>query len=256
MMAQALPLLCGPYEELVSCFKKDGPGGVPYSSFSGFCTYADELSRTRFLKLPRFFNETEKVKCLLDSGAKVVDIGCGSGIVLNRLGPQFPKSEFHGVDFSSEAVTKARDDAEKMGATNVLFHEYDAAKLPADWLNSFDYVIAMESIHDQAYPDVVLNEISRILKPEGYFSMVDVLASSKLADNISNPVSPMFYAWSLMHCMTVSLHFKNGAGLGAMWGKQTAMKMLTSAGLEYVLVEESPGDPEYYHYLYKKSASN
>ncbi|XP_006816136.1 S-adenosylmethionine-dependent methyltransferase Rv2258c-like [Saccoglossus kowalevskii] len=212
-MSQLLPVVCHPYEELVRCFKKDGPG---------------------------------------ESGAKVIDIGCGRGTILNRLGLQFPLSEFHGVEFSSHAVKSAREGAKNMDAKNVVFYEYDAAQLPTDWSNSFDYAIAMNAIHDQAHPYVVLNEIYRILKPEGYFSMVDVLASSKLADEISNPVSPMFYGCSLMHCMTVSLHFKNGAGLGAMWGKQTAMKMLKSTGFACMFIDKDPLDPFSCHYFSEK----
>ncbi len=39
-----------------------------------------------------------------------------------------------------------------------------------------------------------------------------------------------------MHCMTVSLA-QGGAGLGAMWGEETALEMLAEAGFGEVEVE-------------------
>jgi len=42
-------------------------------------------------------------------------------------------------------------------------------------------------------------------------------------------------------CMTVSLA-QRGAGLGAVWGEQTALQMLTEAGFTDVRVETVDGD--------------
>jgi hypothetical protein len=45
------------------------------------------------------------------------------------------------------------------------------------------------------------------------------------------------YATSCLHCMPVSLA-AGGAGLGAMWGRQTAERMLRAAG--FAQVENKP----------------
>jgi hypothetical protein len=66
--------------------------------------------------------------------------------------------------------------------------------------------------------------------------------SSNLADNIDNPVAPMTYAISLLHCMTVSLA-DGGAGLGTGWGEQVALALLSNAGFGPVEVHDAPGDP-------------
>jgi hypothetical protein len=66
--------------------------------------------------------------------------------------------------------------------------------------------------------------------------------SSNLEDNIDNPVAPMTYAISLLHCMTVSLA-EGGAGLGTGWGEQVALALLSDAGFGPVEVHDAPGDP-------------
>jgi hypothetical protein len=42
-----------------------------------------------------------------------------------------------------------------------------------------------------------------------------------LEHNVANPFAPLYYAISVMHCMTVSLA-EGGAGLGTMWGQELA----------------------------------
>ncbi|WP_238412029.1 hypothetical protein [Saccharothrix deserti] len=63
-----------------------------------------------------------------------------------------------------------------------------------------------------------------------------------LEDNVGNPLAPMLYSFSVLHCMTVSLAH-GGAGLGTMWGEQLARRMLAEAGLEVVSVSDVPDDP-------------
>jgi hypothetical protein len=54
-----------------------------------------------------------------------------------------------------------------------------------------------------------------------------------------------------MHCMSVSLA-QNGAGLGAMWGKEKAVEMLRDAGFTYVEVRTLPHDFQNYYYIARK----
>src|SRR5512132_884280 len=75
--------------------------------------------------------------------------------------------------------------------------------------------------------------------PGGTFLMIEFKFSSQLEENIGNPFAPMYYGFSLMHCMPVSLAVE-GAGLGAVWGEQTARKMLAEAGFPNVKVVDTP----------------
>ena len=50
-------------------------------------------------------------------------------------------------------------------------------------------------------------------------------ASSNLQENIGHPLGPLLYAFSTMHCMTVSLA-QGGEGSGTVWGEQRARELL------------------------------
>ena len=105
----------------------------------------------------------------------------------------------------------------------------------------YDLITAFDAIHDQAQPAQVLAAIARALRPGGTFLMVDIAASSNLAENGEHPLGSYLYTVSCMHCMTVSLA-QGGAGLGTMWGEQVALRMLAEAGFSQVEVRRVPGD--------------
>ena len=165
----------------------------------------------------------------------------------------FPKSKFIGVDLSGECIEKARSEASSKRLRNVSFRHLDAAHLKdhGDLLGSFDYVTAFDSIHDQTRPLDVLVNVHAMLRRGGWFSMVDIAASSDLSENKDHPMGPFLYTVSLMHCMPVGL-VDGGAGLGMMWGRQAAVKMLNQAGFGTVQVLDIPDDPFNLHFLCKK----
>ncbi len=51
-----------------------------------------------------------------------------------------------------------------------------------------------------------------------------------------------------MHCMTVSLA-RGGEGLGAMWGKETALDYFEAAGFSDIQVNELDHDIQNYWYV-------
>ena len=64
-------------------------------------------------------------------------------------------------------------------------------------------------------------------------------------------MGPFLYMVSLMHCMPVGLN-QNGAGLGMMWGRQLALKMLKQAGFSQAAALEIDFDPFNLHYLCRR----
>ena len=81
--------------------------------------------------------------------------------------------------------------------------------------------------------------------------MQDILSSTDLAKNINHPLGPFLYTISCLHCMSVSLS-QNGAGLGAMWGKEKALEMLRDAGFIGVEVKTLSHDFQNYYYTATK----
>jgi SAM-dependent methyltransferase len=218
-------------------------GGVPYAEYRPeFTAVMDAISRN-------FFDEqlidgvlplVPGLRDRLEAGARVADIGCGTGHAAVVLGAAFPRSTFVGYDQAGDALEVGRAEARGAGLENVWFVEQDVAELDLD--DRFDVVVSFDTIHDQARPRAVLAGIARALTPGGTYVMVEPRVSSRLEDNLANPVAPLVYAASVMHCLQVSLA-EDGEGLGTAFGEQVARQLLADAGLHVVDVQEAPGDP-------------
>ena len=239
VQAQFVPLLAQVEDPIVECFRNGG--GVPYAAFPRFQRLMAEDSGAVHdaglvdAILPLVPGLPER----LVAGIEVADVGCGSGHAVNLMARAFPNSRFVGYDFSEEGVQVGHDEAERLGLANAQFEARDVTDLGIR--QRFDLVTAFDVIHDQAQPARVLAGIAEALRPDGVFLMVDIGASSHVHENLEFPLAPFMYTVSCMHCMTVSLAL-GGAGLGAMWGEQTAHAMLAEAGFDRVEVKRIEDD--------------
>jgi ubiquinone/menaquinone biosynthesis C-methylase UbiE len=240
-------------DEIIECFKKGG--GVPYSSYKRFHeVMAEESYQTVVVGLiDHILPLIPNLVADLEKGIRVLDIGCGKGKAVNLMAKHFPKSTFHGYDISKEAIDGATKEGKEMNNSNVVFKVQDILDLSLK--NEFDLITAFDAIHDQPKPDLVLKNINQSLSDKGVFLMQDILASTPLKDNISHPLGTFLYTISCMHCMSVSLS-QNGAGLGAMWGKEKALSMLKEAGFVNVQVKTLPHDFQNYYYCAYKTKLN
>jgi SAM-dependent methyltransferase len=218
-------------------------GGVPYAEFRPeFTDVMDALGRGTFdeLLLDAYLPLVPGLPERLAAGARVADVGCGTGHALVLMAGAYPASRFVGYDLAADALARARSEAAAAGLANARFEVRDAARLAV--AEPFDVVFVFDAIHDQVAPAAVLERIHAMLVPGGRFVMVEPRASSNLEDNRANPLAPMLYSMSTLHCLTVSLAY-GGAGLGTVWGEQLALTMLAEAGFGEVAVHPAPGDP-------------
>ncbi len=231
--------------DVIRAFKEGG--GVGYEKYPDFQRLQAEESEALYdtALVEEILPLAEGIVGRLRSGIDVIDIGTGQGHAVNVMARAFPNSRFVGVDFSAEGIEAARTEAASWKLPNVRFEVADiAAGLPGE----FDLVTAFDVIHDLAKPKVVLTNISRALRPEGVFLMMDMAASSHLEENLDHPFGPALYGVSLMHCMTVSLA-QGGEGLGTMWGEQMAQEYLKEAGFSSIQVHHLEGDPMHAFYV-------
>ena len=222
--------------------------GVPYAAYTRFHEVMAEDSAQTVVAalLEHILPLASGLSEQLDKGIDVLDVGCGKGRALLRLAEAFPNSRFSGYDIAAEAVQEAAAEAAACGLPNLSFHVRDTAELFGT--ASFDLVTAFDAIHDQAKPQQVLNNIRRALRSDGLFLMQDIAASSHVHLNVGHPVGPFLYTISCMHCMSVSLA-AGGPGLGAMWGRELALKMLAEAGFGDTTVEHLAHDFQNDFYL-------
>lgn len=246
---QWIPILSQVEDEIIECFANGG--GVPYSSYKRFHeVMAEESYQTVVTGLiDNVLPLDPNLIADLKAGIKVLDIGCGKGKAINLMAKYFPNSTFYGYDLSEEAIDGAIKEGRDMNNSNVFFKVHNILDLKVK--DKFDLITAFDAIHDQPKPDLVLQNIYQSLSHKGVFLMQDILASTPLKDNISHPLGTFLYTISCMHCMTVSLS-QNGAGLGAMWGKEKAVSMLKEAGFDNIEVKTLPHDFQNYYYIARK----
>jgi SAM-dependent methyltransferase len=80
----------------------------------------------------------------LDGSGRLIDVGCGPGVIANLLSPYF--ADVVGVDPDSEMLTEASRMAIERGLGNVQWVQALAEELPGD-LGSFDVATFAQSFH-------------------------------------------------------------------------------------------------------------
>jgi 2-polyprenyl-3-methyl-5-hydroxy-6-metoxy-1,4-benzoquinol methylase len=168
----------------------------------------------RLALVPRILPALEDVHRKLSDGARVVDVGCGSGVALLAMAAAYPRSAFEGFDPSVHAIDRARWKVADSDISNVALHVASASELGGDPV--YDFVLTLDCLHDMPHPDEAIAAIRRAIKPDGVWLIKDIKAGARWADNLRNPMLAMLYGTSVTTCMSSALSEPNGAGLGTL----------------------------------------
>lgn len=108
----------------------------------------------------------------LASGARVLDAGCGSGLVSRYLAKRFPRASFVGCDYSADRVSLAQAHPERPDNLHFMTGDLTALALPEA---SFDLAVCRYVIEHlpSAAQRLALSGIRRTLKPGGKLRVVD-----------------------------------------------------------------------------------
>ncbi len=177
---------------------------------------------------------------LLEHGIDVMDAGCGRGHALIALAQRYPNSRFTGYDLGGDAIAYARAAARDEGLSNLRFEQRDLTGYCEP--GAFDFITSFDAVHDQKDPQALVAGLRASLRPGGVYLMQDIGGSARLERNFDFPMAALLYAISCAHCTPVSIG-QGGAGLGTMWGRETAEAMLHEAGFESVEAHVLPHDP-------------
>jgi SAM-dependent methyltransferase len=232
-LAQHVAVLGQMEDKVVECFKHGG-GLVP-DDYPDRLTAVSEEDKLRAEDdiVTTILPEVPGIVQRLQDGIDVLDVGCGTGHEVIRMAREFPTSRFAGLDIDRRALEAARQHGRRLGLTNVRFVEHDAATL--DGSEHYDFILTFDAVHDQARPDLVLAGIARSLRPGGTYLCIDIGLSSTLGDNLDHPGRMFISAFSTMYCVPISLAYA-GVGLGAMWGTERTLQMLSEAGFSTQVV--------------------
>ncbi len=117
-------------------------------------------------------------------GDTVIDLGSGAGndcFVARALTGE--KGRVIGIDFTEPMIEKARANAEKLGFNNVEFRFGDIEKMPVT--SGVAHVVVSNCVLNLV-PNKknVINEIFRVLKSGGHFSISDVVLVGNLPEKL------------------------------------------------------------------------
>ena len=110
----------------------------------------------------------------IGSGQRVLDIGCGSGVIARDVARRVqPNGRVVGIDSSPALIAAARElTTATDGATSITFREGDCRALPlAD--DSFDVVIAATVLTHVPDGHRAILEMARVVRPGGRVGVFD-----------------------------------------------------------------------------------
>jgi SAM-dependent methyltransferase len=121
---------------------------------------------------------------MIKPGDTVIDLGSGAGndcfIARSQTGAA---GKVIGIDFTPAMIEKARANAEKLGYNNVEFRQGDIEKMPVT-ANVADVIVSNCVLNLVPNKKNVIKEIFRVLKPNGHFSISDIVLVGELPDNL------------------------------------------------------------------------
>jgi arsenite methyltransferase len=160
---------CGPSSTEVYTIMSDD-----YSQLKG---YQQEADLGLGCGLP---TEFAKIK----PGNIVIDLGSGAGndcfVARHETGPE---GKVIGIDFTPEMIQKARENAEKLAFHNVEFREGDIESMPVND-EVADVVVSNCVLNLVPNKKAVMQEVYRILKPGGHFSISDIVLVGDLPEEL------------------------------------------------------------------------
>lgn len=149
-----------------------------YSNLKGYCKTADLGVGCGI--------PTQNIS--IREGDYVLDLGSGAGndcfIARSLVGE---KGKVIGLDFTPKMLKKAWENCDKMKYNNVEFRFGDVEDIPVA-SGLIDVVISNCVINLVPNKKKAFEEIHRVLKPSGFFSVSDVVLSKEVSDKIKGQI--------------------------------------------------------------------
>jgi ubiquinone/menaquinone biosynthesis C-methylase UbiE len=152
-----------------------------------------ELSKIEFSKDAADYDQSKRYESLRESYPAIVaealsspfgamlDIGCGTGALLQMIQEKKKDARFFGVDISEQMIQVAKA---KLGEKADL-RVSDSEKLPFP-NEAFDLVMCTFSFHHYPNPGAVLLEVRRLLAPSGRLILADPTTAIPLLRQLVN----------------------------------------------------------------------
>lgn len=116
------------------------------------------------------------------NGAKILDLGCGTGLELEHYFKINPSAKITGIDLTESMLNASRNKFPEKDLTLILGSYFD---VPFD-ANTFDAAVSVESLHHFTKEEKVplYTKLFKALKVGGYFILTDYFALSDKDERI------------------------------------------------------------------------
>ncbi len=156
----------------------------------------------------------------MKEGDTVIDLGSGAGndafVARKAVGD---KGKVIGIDFSEAMIERAQKNVDKLGYNNVQFRLGDIEKMPVT-SDLADVVVSNCVLNLVPEKQNVFNEIKRVLKAGGHFSISDIVLEGELTDAMKNAAE--FYSG----CVSGAIQMKD------------YIKIIEKAGFEDITIQK------------------
>ena len=221
-------------------------GGVRLKDYrEEFWTGLDRLTGPAFEHqlAQEWIPAVEGLEARLRAGARVADVGSGTGRAPIRLAQAFPNVTVTGFDIHPSNIERATQTAREAGVTDrVRFAEADGVKgIPG----RYDLITMFMVVHDTSDPRALLHNAHAAIEDDGVL-LIDEPNCHEPVEEDRGPLGTLMYGLSLLHCTPQSLAH-GGAALGACGLPEPRLRALCAdAGLGNVeRIWEGPLDAVY-----------
>jgi len=139
----------------------------------------------------------ESVETLIPKTGKILDLGCGYGMLTNLIALKGPSRSVIGIDLNSRRIRTAKRSSNNRN--NIVFHCIALENLEA---STYDAVVMTDVLHhiDDIKVKLLLAIITSFLSNNGVLVILDVDRTpfwkfyiTYLIDRLLNPISPLHY---------------------------------------------------------------
>ncbi len=164
------------------------PGGIPHPhDYKRFLTRIIESYDSTIIRAyckVRFtiinINILHIIALCLRGKRKVLDVGCGFGLLGCYFSSLYPQIRYYGYDLNPRRIDMASRAARRLGLNNITFHCQDACTMKLD--EQFDAIMMVDLLHhitdDSKY--ALLKNCALHLAPDGRLIIKDVTTHPSL----------------------------------------------------------------------------
>lgn len=143
-----------------------------------YYVFAKDVTLAGFLKN----SGLKRLRKYVSRASNIIDIGCGDGVNIEMIWHH--RGNFWGVDISEKAISLAKERLKGKNNTHFMVGNIEKLNFPSE---TFDLVYIAYTLEHLDYPEIVIKEMIRLTKKNGYLIFVSPNYGSPISYSPSSP---------------------------------------------------------------------